>query len=975
MNKQLPVTFISSSDFLKLILSASQEWHDKPNFTDFCEYLHEHIFCKLGPVFAEIYFLETDGEAFLPHSCKSGILNHGLRYHVPSEIRLNDPSLAALMQQFTFATFSGGAGVPDFLLKTNNKSHALLPIAQNNRLSAVLYVGCPESLPFPDDYLQGLQTLAGTINAWMKSMTVIADLQNSMRSLEYSEQLRQALYEINEQAHVVSTTEKLYSALHKIVGRLINARNFFIALREERDGEQYIKFTYYYDERDSHFQGMEIKIDPTRKHSMTSFILQSGKSLLLGPESFDQFCQDNDIQYLGSKSYSLIGVPFYLDHLAGVVLVQSYSEVIYDKKDKDLLVYVARHIGDALEKKKTLDDMRDANEVFSLFMRYSPAHIYIKEVTESGSRILQASENFKEILSKPIPEIVGKTMAELFPADFAKKITAEDFHVVSTGVHLHVEEHFNGQTYTTIKYPIKKGGRTLLAGYTINISDRKAMEEALRESERRYRIIFEKSPLGVIRYDCEGNMLDFNDKFIEIMGSSREKLLGFNSARQSSPTVQEAIKKALAGEISSFEENYTSITGGKTSYIRGIFNPISPGQNPTDVIATIEDITEQKNYEKEQQKIEKLDSLGILAGGIAHDFNNILTGITANISFAQLLLDPNDSVHHPLAEAEKASIRAADLARQLLTFAKGGEPKKKEISLQSLIQDAVSLMLRGSNVKAMLDIKERVHTIEADEGQISQVLNNMLINATQAMPKGGRLNITLGNSCMAANNKLGLVAGPYAKIALQDEGCGIPPEIKEKIFDPYFTTKAQGTGLGLASAYSIIHRHKGHIAVNSVVNQGSVFTIYLPSLGKSHADHFLAPPEKTFPRHGGSILVMDDEELIRNLAELLLTHLGYTVTSCTDGEEAIELYRQSVGSQSPYKAVIMDLTIPGGLGGKQTAERILSRFPTACLIVSSGYSQDPIMADYQKYGFCGAIVKPYSIKDFDQVLGSLPDPH
>lgn len=466
-------------------------------------------------------------------------------------------------------------------------------------------------------------------------------------------------------------------------------------------------------------------------------------------------------------------------------------------------------------------------------------------------------------------------------------------------------------------------------------------------------------------------MLDFNDKFIEIMGSSREKLLGFNSARQSSPLVQKTIKRALAGQKASFEECYTSVTGGKTAYIRGVFNPVSPGQCPTDLIATIEDITEQKLHEKEQHKIEKIESLGILAGGIAHDFNNILSGIMANVSFAQVLVDPKHAAYKHLQQAEKASKRAAELSTRLLTFAKGGEPNKKVVSLQQLIQETGCLMLIGSNVRLVLNSPDKVQAIKADEGQISQVLTNMIINATQAMPDGGTLNITTTNIILPESNPFGLSTGAYVKMTLKDEGCGISPEHTVKIFDPYFTTKKAGTGLGLASAYSIIHRHDGHITVDSVVGKGTVFTIYLPVIDSPSTDHLIGTAPRKIFHHVGNILVMDDEEMILDVAKTILVHLGYNAATSTNGEETIELYKASVKSGTPFKAVIMDLTIPGGLGGKQVAERILNLYPLACLIVSSGYSNDPIMANYKEYGFSAAITKPYSMKDFEQVLGSL----
>jgi CheY-like chemotaxis protein len=222
------------------------------------------------------------------------------------------------------------------------------------------------------------------------------------------------------------------------------------------------------------------------------------------------------------------------------------------------------------------------------------------------------------------------------------------------------------------------------------------------------------------------------------------------------------------------------------------------------------------------------------------------------------------------------------------------------------------------------------------------------------------------------NNTLSLHPGPYIRLLFADQGCGIATDDLKKIFDPYFTTKPAGTGLGLASAYSIVSRHGGYISADSVVGKGTTFTLHLPSIGKEYSQHQRAVAEQMTGKHkGGSILVMDDEEMIRDIAATMLTHLGYEVTTCEDGEKAIELYAESMKSGNPYSMVIMDLTIPGGLGGRQTAEQILALYPDACLVVSSGYSHDPIMSSYRDFGFSGAIAKPYNMHVFQEVLGSL----
>ncbi len=386
--------------------------------------------------------------------------------------------------------------------------------------------------------------------------------------------------------------------------------------------------------------------------------------------------------------------------------------------------------------------------------------------------------------------------------------------------------------------------------------------------------------------------------------------------------------------------------------------------------AIVRDITERRAMQEERIKSQKLESLGVLAGGIAHDFNNILTGIMGNISFARKLIDESHRSSKILEQAETASRRAADLAHQLLTFAKGSQPIKKTVSARQIIEAAASLVLHGSNVLSSISIPDNLSDIDADEGQLSQAFNNIIINAAQSMPDGGTIAITAENVTLDTAQIPALMEGNYVRITIADTGCGIAAKDLKKIFDPYFTTKPSGNGLGLASVYSIVSKHGGHVSVRSTVGRGTTFDILLPASSRNIA---AAESEMTAMEAGDhrSLLVMDDEEILRDLAADMLGELGYRVQTCSNGDEAIALYAAARAAGTPFSAVIMDLTVPGGMGGKEAAQQILKIDPQARLVVSSGYSNDPVMADSPRFGFCATIVKPYSMADVAGVLGRL----
>jgi len=390
----------------------------------------------------------------------------------------------------------------------------------------------------------------------------------------------------------------------------------------------------------------------------------------------------------------------------------------------------------------------------------------------------------------------------------------------------------------------------------------------------------------------------------------------------------------------------------------------------TGIIEFIKDVTERKKTEQELLKSKKMESIGILAGGIAHDFNNILTGLFGNIELAKLNI-PQDHSSYPYIEtANQALWKAIHLTKQLLTFAKGGDPIFDAVDLKSVVQTTVMFNLSGSNVKARFNMPDNLWQIKADKGQISQVIANLTINAKQAMPEGG--NLYINAATIKDLNKIPErhLSGNFVKLSIRDEGVGIYPKYVENIFDPYFSTKQTGSGLGLATVHSIITKHNGHISVDSIPDVGTTFTIFLPAEKSSHKQTATTHPDLTERTKlaSGHILVMDDEKTVRNVVGAMLEFCGCTVAFSSDGKDTLEKYTSADKNGNPFDIVIMDLTIPGGIGGKEAAKKLLAIDPEAKIIVSSGYSTDPVMANYNNYGFKGRLVKPFQTEDLKKEL-------
>ena len=392
--------------------------------------------------------------------------------------------------------------------------------------------------------------------------------------------------------------------------------------------------------------------------------------------------------------------------------------------------------------------------------------------------------------------------------------------------------------------------------------------------------------------------------------------------------------------------------------------------------ARIKAIFRTINAEKEREKLKarlvqshKMEAIGNLAGGIAHHFNNLLGVIIGNVSYALSDINKDDELFEVLADVQQGAMQAQKLTQQLLTFATGGAPVKKTADLNQLITETADFILRGEKTRCDYVLYDTLWNVEVDTGQLNQVMSNLVINANQAMPDGGIIKIKTENLEIKAENNLPLPVGKYIKILVEDQGIGISEKHLSKIFDPYFSTKQKGRGLGLATAYSIVKRHNGHINVCSEIDKGTVFNIYLPASLKSVEK---TQDKKEIKYTGqGKILIMDDQEAILKMICRMLNLMGYETEFALDGGKSIELFRKAYIAKEPFDLVILDLTVPGGMGGAKVILELLKIDPEVKAVVSSGYSNDPIMANYEDYGFCGMIPKPYTKAQLTEVLNKI----
>ena len=643
-----------------------------------------------------------------------------------------------------------------------------------------------------------------------------------------------------------------------------------------------------------------------------------------------------------------------------------------------------------LEQEKTARLLAHERYLLASILDTIPDRVFFKD---RDGRIIKCSREVARFLGLSNPEeAIGKSDLQLFSDQHGQSTLDEEKRIIETGRpvigKIERETWKDGKVSwaLTTKMPFKdKDGKIIgTFGTSKDITSLKESEEALAAEKERLAVTLRSIGEGVITTDTGGTITLMNSAAEVLTGWSQSDAVG-KQLDQVLHAVGERSRKPLPDPIrlvlmdgNRFWQSepglLRSVNGTETLVSLGAAPLAGPTGHDMGLVLVIRDITDQQRAEAERLKASKLESIGVLAGGIAHDFNNILTAVVGNLSLAKMCVHSTEKMLARVADAEKSALRAKDLTNQLLTFSKGGAPIKRAVPLVPIIREAVQFALRGSNVEPEYSLPNELWSVEVDEGQISQVLHNVVMNGRDSMPDGGRLEVRAENVELIGHRPSSLPPGRYVKITVRDFGVGIPPEHLSKIFDPYFTTKDEASGLGLATTYSIIRKHGGQISLESALGKGTAVYIYLQASAKS-------VPAKTsdteqFRFFGeGKVLVMDDEEDVRVVAGAMLEILGYEVALAADGAEAIEQYMREKALGRPFLALIMDLTVPNGLGGKETMRRLRELDPQVRGIVSSGYSYDPVMANFRDYGFSGVMPKPYKISDMGRVLQEVLNPN
>ena len=671
-----------------------------------------------------------------------------------------------------------------------------------------------------------------------------------------------------------------------------------------------------------------------------------------------------------------------------------------------------REAGARSERARTGRALVDLQEKFEVIFDEYLDIMMVLDAFDGG--ILHVNNAVSRVTGYDPDKITGQDFLSLWPAGDARAQAARTIAAVQeTGSALQsgVFARVDGSSFPVdiqANMVPWEGGQAIVVTLR-DVTEQQRAEQSVAHEREQLAVTLRSIGEGVITTDTEGRLQLINGVAEHLTGWTQAEAAGCavgevlrlvnvpGGEGVEDPTVRVLasgspveISRDLALRSRDGRERSISLTAapirGRRGQIRG-------------VVTIFRDVTNERKHEDELLRASRLESVALLAGGVAHDFNNILTAILGHLDMAKNHTLPAEDV---LGTVERACHYATDLTRQLLTFAKDRAPARRIDSLAEIVRASVEFGLHGTHLRCEFDLPEDLHLVEVDRVQIQQVVNNLVLNAAQATPERGLLRVSASNIAVTRERPVAtLVPGLYVQLVIEDNGSGISPEHLSRIFDPYFTTKKTGSGLGLAAAYSIIQRHGGSIRAESEPRHGTTFFVYLPasptapgiqtrgantpvstipsmvtaapvSMDKAEpVDARSREPRTEAPRR---ILFMDDEEILQELVSAMLDYLGYEVTGVGDGEAAIAEYQRARAEDRPYAAVIVDLTVPGGMGGYEAVQKLRVLDPGVKAVVSSGYSNDPLLTNYREHGFSGFIAKPYQMAELDQTLREVIEP-
>lgn len=625
--------------------------------------------------------------------------------------------------------------------------------------------------------------------------------------------------------------------------------------------------------------------------------------------------------------------------------------------------------------------LSDSEARFRLIMDSLDALVYVADMQTYEILFINryGKKNFGDVTGQICWQAIQS--GQTGPCPFCTNSLLVDTEGQPTGIHTwEFHNTRNNRWYYLMDRAINwVDGRIVRLEVATDITDKKDSEHALAAEKERLAVTLNSIGDAVITTDINGCVILMNPIAEQLTGWKSNEATGRPLAEvfhiineQTGELCESPVEKVLSsGQIVGLA-NHTALISrdGEKRSIADSGAPIITSNGDTiGVVLVFRDVTDQYRLERELEKARKIESIGLLAGGIAHDFNNMLSAILGNIDLSLLDSNLEEKTRKRLEDAFKASQRARDLTRQLLTFAKGGQPIKKTSDLSEIIKDSADFILHGSDIKCRYHFADNLHLVDIDKNQFSQVIQNLIINAVQAMPAAGTIDVYCNNTDPEAISVTPLDADKqYVAVKITDQGQGISPEVIDKVFDPYFSTKSQGSGLGLSIVHSIVTRHDGHIQVDSVPGEGTSFSIYLPAASKELESSTETAVQRMSDQLKGKVLVMDDEEAVRHTICLMLEEFDLQSVAAADGEEAIRIYQEHLDMGDPICLSILDLTVPGGKGGKEAADEILALDPDARIVVSSGYSQDPIMSRYRDYRFYAVLAKPFDLDELGNVL-------